>query len=237
MLQLNDVVIRYGRTAAVQGLTLEVNEGEIVGLIGPNGAGKSTTLLAITGVLRPSQGEILFEGRSLVGQSPEKVVRHGVALVPEGRHIFADLTVGENLLIGTTIQRDRGAAREQIDRICERFPILAKYFKASAGKLSGGEQQQLAIARALLCEPKLLLLDEPSLGLAPFIVDQVFEIVQELRRDGVTVLLVEQNAARTVEVADRSYVLHSGRGELLADADESLTTAALSAAYFGERPE
>jgi branched-chain amino acid transport system ATP-binding protein len=237
MLQLNDVVIRYGRTAAVHGLTLEVNEGEIVGLIGPNGAGKSTTLMAIIGVLQPSAGDIRFQGQSLVGMPPEKVVREGVALVPEGRRIFADLTVGENLLIGTTIQRDRAAARDQIDRICERFPVLRRYFKASAGKLSGGEQQQLAIARALLCEPKLLLLDEPSLGLAPFIVDQVFEIVQELRRDGVTVLLVEQNAARTVELADRSYVLHSGRGELLDAGEEMLTTAALSAAYFGDRPE
>lgn len=210
MLRLSDVSVHYGRVAAVQKLTLEVNEGELVGLVGHNGAGKSTTLWAITGVLKPSSGTIAFQGQVVNGLTPDRILRRGIALVPENRRIFSSLTVGENLKIGTSARRDRRPASDDIKKMCERFEALGRYVDRSASKLSGGEQQQLAIARALLARPKLLLLDEPTLGLAPLIVDRVFEILQELKEEGVTILLVEQNAARTIEVADRTYVLRSG---------------------------
>jgi branched-chain amino acid transport system ATP-binding protein len=210
MLRLTDVSVHYGRIAAVNDLSLEVNEGELVGLVGHNGAGKSTTLWTITGVLKPTSGEITFEGRSIGGASPEEILRLGIALVPENRRIFGRLTVGENLRIATSARRDRGAAAADIERMIERFEALGRYYDRSGSKLSGGEQQQLAIARALLARPKLLLLDEPTLGLAPLIVDRVFEILVELKEEGTTILLVEQNAARTIEVADHTYVLRSG---------------------------
>ena len=210
MLRLADVSVHYGRIAAVQRLSLEVAEGELVGLVGPNGAGKSTTLWTITGVLRPSSGDILFEGRSIVGLSPDAILRRGISLVPENRRIFGRLTVGENLKIGTSARKDRRGAEGDIKKMCERFEALGLYFDRRASTLSGGEQQQLAIARALLVRPKLLLLDEPTLGLAPLIVDRVFEILQELKQEGVTILLIEQNAARTIEVADRTYVMRTG---------------------------
>lgn len=210
MLELSDVSVHYGRIPALQQLSLEVNEGELVGLVGHNGAGKSTTLWTITGVLRPSAGGIRFHGQSIAGLSSDAILRLGIALVPENRRIFGRLTVGENLRIGTSARRDRKQAEADIRRMCERFEALGNYFDRSGAKLSGGEQQQLAIARALLSRPRLLLLDEPTLGLAPLVVDQVFEILQELQREGVTILLVEQNAVRTIEVADRTYVMRSG---------------------------
>jgi branched-chain amino acid transport system ATP-binding protein len=210
LLRLTDVSVHYGRIAAVQSLSLEVNKGELVGLVGHNGAGKSTTLWTITGVLKPTAGQITFEGKSIAGVSPDGILRRGIALVPENRRIFSRLTVGENLHIGTSARRDRRAAQADIKKICERFPVLGAFYDRPGAKLSGGEQQQLAIARALLARPRLLLLDEPTLGLAPLIVDQVFEILQELKQEGVTILLVEQNAARTIEVADRTYVMRSG---------------------------
>jgi branched-chain amino acid transport system ATP-binding protein len=210
LLRLNDVSVHYGRIAAVQHLSLEVNEGELVGLVGHNGAGKTTTLWTITGVLRPSSGTVTLDGRSLVGLSPDAILRRGIALVPENRRIFGRLTVGENLRIGTSARKDRRRADADIKKMCERFEALGSYFDRRGSTLSGGEQQQLAIARALLARPKLLLLDEPTLGLAPLIVDRVFEILQELKEEGVTILLVEQNAARTIEVADRTYVMRTG---------------------------
>lgn len=210
MLRLSDVSVHYGRIAAVQHLTLEVNQGELVGLVGHNGAGKSTTLWTIAGVLRPSSGQVTFDGRSIVGLSPDAILRRGIALVPENRRIFGRLTVGENLRIGASARRDRKQTDADIKKMCERFSALGQFFDRPGSTLSGGEQQQLAIARALLSRPKLLLLDEPTLGLAPLIVDRVFEILQELKEEGVTILLVEQNAARTIEVADRTYVMRSG---------------------------
>jgi branched-chain amino acid transport system ATP-binding protein len=210
LLKLSDVSVHYGRIAALQRLSLEVNQGEMVGLVGHNGAGKSTTLWTITGVLRPSTGAVTFDGKSLIGASPDSILRMGISLVPENRRIFGGLTVGENLRIGTSARKDRRQAEQDVKRMSERFPVLGQYFDRKGSTLSGGEQQQLAIARALLSRPKLLLLDEPTLGLAPLIVDQVFEILQELHREGVTILLVEQNAARTIEVADRTYVMRSG---------------------------
>ena len=210
MLRLSDVSVHYGRITAVQHLSLEVDEGELVGLVGHNGAGKSTTLWTITGVLRPSSGAITFQGRSIVGLSPDAILRTGIALVPENRRIFGRLTVGENLKIGTSARKDRRRADADIKAMCERFEALGQFFDRRGSTLSGGEQQQLAIARALLARPKLLLLDEPTLGLAPLVVDRVFEILQELQQEGATILLVEQNAARTIEVADRTYVMRSG---------------------------
>jgi branched-chain amino acid transport system ATP-binding protein len=234
LLELTDVFVHYGRVAAVQQLTLSVNEGELVGLVGHNGAGKSTTLWTITGILKPTSGEIRFQGRSIKGRSPDAIVRRGIALVPENRRIFGRLTVGENLRIGAAGRTDRKQIDEDIKKTCERFEVLGQLFDRGAATLSGGEQQQLAIARALLSRPKLLLLDEPTLGLAPLVVDRVFDILQELRRDGSTILLVEQNAARTIEVADRTYVMRSGGRIAFHGTTEQLAAAGdFESAYIG----
>lgn len=210
MLEVADLFVHYGRVAAIQDLSFEVGEGELVGLVGHNGAGKSTAMWTITGVLRPTSGSVRFQGESIVGLPPDEILRRGIALVPENRRIFARLSVAENLRIGTTARKDRKQADADIRSMCERFPALAERRSHPGSALSGGQQQQLAIARALLSSPKLLLLDEPTLGLAPLIVDQVFEILLELKREGMTILLVEQNAARTTEIADRTYALRSG---------------------------
>ena len=234
MLKITDLSVHYGRVRAVQGLSLEVNDGELVGLVGHNGAGKTTTLMTITGVVRPVAGDVVLNGRSLVGMSPDAILRAGVSLVPEGRRIFGRLSVGENLKIGTTTRWDRRRADEDIKRLLERFPVLERDWGKSGSKLSGGEQQQLAIARALLAAPKLLLLDEPTLGLAPLMVDRVFEILDEIRKDGVTILLVEQNAARTIEIADRTYVMRSGgRIEFHGTAEELAERGDFETAYIG----
>jgi len=233
MLSVEGLGIRYGRITAVHDVSLEVREGEAVGLIGPNGAGKSSTLAAIVGLVRPARGRIRFEGRDLVGQAPERIVRRGVALVPEGRHIFSTMTVGENLRLGMTARHDRAGAEQDLERELERFPVLRRTYTTTAGKLSGGEQQQLALARALLARPRLLILDEPSLGLAPMIVDTVFETLEQLRGDGVTVLLVEQNAARAVEFADRCYVLRNGRVSMAGTRAELRETVDMATAYLG----
>jgi branched-chain amino acid transport system ATP-binding protein len=234
MLKITDLSVNYGRVRAVQDLSLEVNEGELVGLVGHNGAGKTTTLLTITGSTKPAAGRITFEGRELVGRTPDAVLRAGVALVPEGRRIFGRLSVGENLRIGASTRRDRKQVEEDIAKVVERFPVLERDWTKSGAKLSGGEQQQLAIARALLSRPRLLLLDEPTLGLAPLMVDRVFEILEELRNDGVTMLLVEQNAARTVEIADRTYVMRSGgRIEFHGTARELAQRADFETDYIG----
>lgn len=224
MLEVEDLSVTYGRIRAVRDVSLHVETGEIVGLLGPNGAGKTTTLATIAGALSPSGGTITLDGAQLAGVAPEEIVRRGVALVPEGRRIFATLSVAENLAIGA-MSRVKGAdVTDDIERELERFPVLRRYYRSNAGKLSGGEQQQLAIARALLSRPRLLLLDEPSLGLSPVLVDLIFDTIEELRQGGLTILLVEQNAARTVEIADRCYVLRTGaivaeavRGELHPD--------------------
>jgi branched-chain amino acid transport system ATP-binding protein len=223
LLEVDALDVRYGRVPAVRGLTLEVAAGEIVGLIGPNGAGKSTTLHAITGLAPAAGGDVRLAGRSLRGRRPETIARAGVALVPEGRRIFGDFTVEENLRLGQAARRANGAAAA-LDGVYELFPVLAEMRHRQAGALSGGQQQQLAIGRALVAGPDVLLLDEPSLGLAPTIVDLVFDALAAIRERGVTVLLVEQRAQRTVAFADRTYVL--GNGELRmtltpADADDT----------------
>jgi branched-chain amino acid transport system ATP-binding protein len=233
VLVVRDLHVHYGRTAALRGISLEVGAKEIVGLIGPNGAGKSTTLGAITGTVPVTEGRIELESRSIVGQPPERIVRSGVALVPEGRHIFGSLTVQENLRLGATVHGDRSAIEREIERVVQQFPVLGTYYASSAGRLSGGEQQQLAIARALLSRPRLLLLDEPSLGLAPLVVERVFDTLAELHADGVTILLVEQVARRTVRFADRTYILRNGTIALAGTREELLETADLEAAYLG----
>jgi branched-chain amino acid transport system ATP-binding protein len=223
LLQLEALDVRYGRVVAVRGLTLEVAAGEIVGLIGPNGAGKSTTLHAITGLIPSASGDVRLAGRSLRGRRPEAIARSGIALVPEGRRIFGDFSVEENLRLGLAARRGNGAAAA-LEGVYELFPVLAEMRRRHAGALSGGQQQQLAIGRALVAGPDVLLLDEPSLGLAPTIVELVFDALAAIRDRGVTVLLVEQRAQRTVAFADRTYVL--GNGELRmtltpADADDT----------------
>ena len=234
MLSLTDVSVHYGRSPAVQQLSLEVSEGEFVGLVGHNGAGKSTTLWTITGVLKPSSGTITFLGKSIAGVSPDTILAQGIALVPENRRIFSRLSVGENLRIGTAARKDRKQADSDVKKMCERFEALGRFFDRKGSTLSGGEQQQLAIARALLARPRLLLLDEPTLGLAPLIVDQVFDVLQELHEEGVTILLVEQNAARTIEVADRTYVMRSGgRIAFHGTADELAKIGDFETAYIG----
>jgi branched-chain amino acid transport system ATP-binding protein len=209
LLELRSLEVRHGRVAAVRELDLQVDPGEIVALIGPNGAGKSTTLHAITGLLRASGGDVLLRGRSILGRTPEQIARAGVSLVPEGRRVFADFTVEDNLRLGLAARRGKKGRRIPAQAY-ELFPMLREFRRRSAGALSGGQQQQLAIARALVAEPDLLLLDEPSLGLGPTLVEDVFAALARIRERGVTVLLVEQRAKRAVAVADRTHVLANG---------------------------
>jgi len=230
LLELEGVEIRHGTVAAVRGLSLEVSAGEIVGLIGPNGAGKSTTLHAIMGVLQPSAGEIRLAGSSLRGRRPEQVARAGIALVPEGRRIFGDFTVEENLRLGLTARRDAG--ENALAEVYELFPILDEFRGRQAGALSGGQQQQLAIGRALAARPDVLLLDEPSLGLAPNVVDVVFDALLAIRDRGVAVLLVEQRAQRTVALATRTYVVANGELRLTLGPEDAADTRTLIAAYL-----
>jgi branched-chain amino acid transport system ATP-binding protein len=213
MLEVRDVELRYGRVTAVRGASLRVAEGEMVGLVGPNGAGKSTTLKAIAGLLAPVAGDVLLDGRSVLG-APGGPSTRGIGYVPEDRRVFASLSVAENLAIGATGRRDRDAVAADVERELDRFPMLRDALHTGAGELSGGQQQMLAISRALMGRPRLLVLDEPTLGLAPIMIDTIFDTIVALRASGVTILLVEQNTVRTVEVADRYYVMRSG-GEIV----------------------
>jgi branched-chain amino acid transport system ATP-binding protein len=232
VLELAGVEVAYGGVAAVRGLSLSVAPGEIVGLIGPNGAGKSTTLHAIMGLVAARGGEITFAGRSLRGRTPEAVARSGIALVPEGRRLFAELTVEENLRLGLAGRSEPAGADEDIAEIAELFPIVDEFKHRHAGALSGGQQQQLAIARALVARPSILLLDEPSLGLAPTIVDLVFSTLETIRERGLGVLLVEQRAQRTVALADRTHVLANGELRLTLTPDDAADTDRMVAAYL-----
>jgi branched-chain amino acid transport system ATP-binding protein len=231
-LELRAVEVAYGGVPAVRGLSLDVASGEIVGLIGPNGAGKSTTLHAIMGLVSLRGGDVLLDGSSLRGKSPEAVARKGVALVPEGRRLFAELTVEENLRLGLAARRTGGGAEEDLAVVAELFPIVADHRHRHAGALSGGQQQQLAIARALVASPSILLLDEPSLGLAPTVVDLVFATLQTIRERGLGILLVEQRAQRTVALADRTHVLASGELRLTLTPDDAADTERMVAAYL-----
>jgi branched-chain amino acid transport system ATP-binding protein len=232
-LEVDGLEVRFGAVPAVRGLGLTVARGEIVGLIGPNGAGKSTTLHAIMGVLRPSAGDVRLGGSSIRGRAPEQIVRAGVSLVPEGRRIFAELTVEENLRLGLAGRSARTGSDEALVDVYELFPAVRAAQRRQAGLLSGGQQQMLAIGRALVAGPEVLLLDEPSLGLAPTVVDAVFDALQAIRERGVTVLLVEQRAQRTVAFADRTYVMSNGEMRLTLTPADAGDTQRMVAAYFG----
>jgi len=232
VLEVSSLWVHYGAVPAVRDLTLDVAEAEIVGLIGPNGAGKSTTLHAITGLVGPRAGDIRLRGASTLGRKPETIARSGVSLVPEGRRIFAQLTVEENMRLGTMGRRERGGLRRDLDWIEQLFPIVREMGARPAGSLSGGQQQQLAIARALAAGPDLMLLDEPSLGLAPALVDVVFDALLQIRERGVTVLLVEQRAQRTVALADRTYVMTNGEIRMTLTPKDADDTERIVAAYL-----
>lgn len=233
MLELRDVRVAYGRIEVVHGVDLSVGRGEVVGMIGPNGAGKSSILRSICGLVRPAGGEVVFGGRVLTGMAPEQIARLGLGLVPEGRHIFKTLTVAENLRLG---ERSGGEGTAWMEQTLERFPILRERASQRADRLSGGEQQQLAIARALLGRPKLLILDEPSLGLAPKTIDVIYELLQSLRDEGVTMLLVEQNAARTIDFSDRCVVLSTGKIRAQGSRSELQRNPDVLRAYLGRQP-
>ncbi len=234
LLDVKDLHVHYGRLAALRGVSIAVEEGEIACIVGPNGAGKSTTLLGISAVLKPTQGSISFKGESLAGKSPEEVAEMGISQVPEGRHIFTALSVEENLQVGAAVRKDKDKIRQDFERVLETFPILAERRKQSAGKLSGGEQQMLAIGRSLMTNPRLMTIDEPSLGLAPKIVDRVYEVLVDLQRTrGLTLLIVEQSAERALKAADTIYVLRSGEIQLRGDAADLQDGHAVHKAYFG----
>jgi branched-chain amino acid transport system ATP-binding protein len=234
LLRVEDLSAAYGPVTALRGVSLQVREGEIVAVLGPNGAGKSTLLRTIAGVLAPSRGRIVHRGDDIGGLRPEEVVRRGISLVPEGRQVFADLTVEENLAIGAVTRRDRGQTERDLDDVLSMFPILRTRRTQAAGSLSGGEQQQLAIGRSLMSSPRLMLLDEPSLGLAPIVVDRVFELIVGLHERGVTLLIVEQNVHRALEIADRGYVLSNGTVALEGSGERlRAREAGLEAAYLG----
>jgi branched-chain amino acid transport system ATP-binding protein len=232
-LAVRDLQARYGAIVALRGISLDVEEGELVALVGSNGAGKTTALSVIAGIRRAAGGSAVFDGVELIGRSPEDVARMGISMVPENRGVFPTLTVAENLRLGAYLRRDGAAARADLEALHARFPVLAERRDQPAGTLSGGEQQQLAIARALLRRPRLLMLDEPSLGLAPTLVDRVFELVAELHREGTTILLVEQNVRRTLKIADRAYLLRTGRVEAAGRAEELHALVDIESVYLG----
>jgi branched-chain amino acid transport system ATP-binding protein len=236
VLALDDVHARYGAISALRGVTIEVADGELVALIGANGAGKTTTLATIAGVLPPSHGRITFRGESIAGLAPEAIVRRGIAMVPEDREIFPALTVEQNLRLGAFVRHDREEYRRDLDQFAELFPILRERRNQAAGTLSGGEQQQLAIARALMSHPRLLMLDEPSLGLAPRLVGQVFELIARLHAEGTTILLVEQNVSQSLRIADRAYVIRMGRVEAGGRPEQLRRQIDVESAYLGGGP-
>jgi branched-chain amino acid transport system ATP-binding protein len=233
VLEVRDLHVYYGEIHALKGASLSVNRGEIVALLGPNGAGKTTTLKTISGLLPPRSGTVHLEGQSVIGVPPHEIVRRGIAHVPEGRRIFNRLSVADNLEMGAYIRTD-GAIREDMERVFTLFPRLRERRVQVAGTLSGGEQQMLAIGRALMARPRLLLLDEPSMGLAPVLVEQIFETIQDINRGGTPILLVEQNAAMALTIAQRGYVLETGSVVLEGSARELGENAEIRRAYLGE---
>jgi branched-chain amino acid transport system ATP-binding protein len=233
MLTLQDVRVFYGAIQAVKGISLEVRERELVAIVGANGAGKTTTLRTISGIYRPTTGSITFEGRNLAALPSHEIVALGISQAPEGRQIFGSLSVRDNLMLGATRRADRAGIAQELDYLVSLFPVLGERMNQSGGTLSGGEQQMLAIARALMAKPRLLLLDEPSLGLAPMLVNRIFAVISRLKETGVTILLVEQNARKALEIADRAYVMETGRVILAGDARELAANPEIEKAYLG----
>jgi branched-chain amino acid transport system ATP-binding protein len=233
MLEIKDIHVYYGAIHAIKGVSLTVRQGEIVTLIGSNGAGKSTTLRTISGLLKPKEGDILFEGESIAGRPAQAIVKAGVSQVPEGRRIFANMTVMENLELGAYSRTDADGIEADMNMVFERFPRLLERKEQAAGTLSGGEQQMLAMGRALMSRPRLLLLDEPSMGLAPLLIREIFSIIADINKTGTTVLLVEQNANMALSIAHRAYVLETGRIALSGDAKELAASEEVRKAYLG----
>ena len=234
LLQVNNLVTSYGKIEALKGISLEVEQGEIVTLIGANGAGKSTTLKTISGQLKPSDGAIEFNGKSIVGIPAHAVAELGIVQVPEGRRIFSRMTVTENLEMGAFLRKDKTEIKAAVERVFELFPRLADRRSQKGGTLSGGEQQMLAMGRGLMAKPSLLMLDEPSMGLAPVVVETIFETIEQLNREGITILLVEQNAHLALSVANRGYVLETGEIKLTGPGKDLLTNEEVRKAYLGE---
>ncbi len=234
MLKIKDLVVAYGGIEALKGISLEVNENKIITLVGANGAGKSTTLRSIVGLVKPKQGSIEFEGKNLLSIQTKDLVRMGITLVPEGRRVFANLTVLENLKLGAFYRKDEKEIKKDMDWVYELFPRLKERTWQTAGTLSGGEQQMLAIGRALMSKPKLLMMDEPSLGLAPIIVKELFEIIKGIHKQGVTILLIEQNANAALHIADQGYIMETGRITLTGTGRELLVNEDVKKAYLGE---
>ena len=234
MLEVKNLEVYYGVIQAIKGISFEVNEGEVIALIGANGAGKTTTLQTITGMLQPKAGEIIFEGKDISKIPGHKIVSMGMAHVPEGRRVFANMTVLQNLKMGAFTRSDKNEIDATIEKVYKRFPRLKERQNQTAGTLSGGEQQMLAMGRALMSKPKIILMDEPSMGLSPIFVNEIFDIIKEVSESGTTVLLVEQNAKKALSIADRAYVLETGRITLEGKASDLLHDESVQKAYLGE---
>ena len=234
MLKLSNIHTFYGKIEALKGIDIHVEKGEIVCLIGANGAGKTTTLLTISGIVRPKTGKIIFNDEDITALAPDKIVKLGVVHVPEGRRIFPELTVEENLILGAYTKKDKNKIKNDLEKVFFLFPILKERYKQIAGTMSGGEQQMLAIARGLMSEPKILLLDEPSLGLAPKIVEKIFKIITEINSQGTSILLVEQNANMALQISSRGYVIETGKITLEGSSKELLSNENVKKAYLGE---
>ena len=234
MLEVKDLEVYYGMIQAIKGISFEVNQGEVIALIGANGAGKTTTLHTITGLLSPKKGSVLFEGQDITKVPAHKIVSMGMAHVPEGRRVFSQLSVYENLKLGAYTRKDKSNIDKELQSIYERFPRLAERKNQLAGTLSGGEQQMPAMGRALMSKPSIVLMDEPSMGLSPILVNEIFDIIESISKSGTTVLLVEQNAKKALSIADRAYVLETGKVVLEGDAKDLLENDSIKKAYLGE---
>lgn len=234
LLEINNLEVHYGVIHALKGISFEVNEGEIIALIGANGAGKTTTLHTISGILQASSGNIIYDGKDITKVQAHKIVNLGISQVPEGRRVFAQLSVLENLKLGAFIRKDKDGIEEDLRNIYERFPRLEERRNQLAGTLSGGEQQMLAMGRALMSRPRIILMDEPSMGLSPIYVSEIFDIIKSINKDGTTVLLVEQNAKKALSIADRAYVLETGKIALSGDAKSLMNNDTVKKAYLGE---
>lgn len=233
MLKVDNINVYYGNIQALKGVSLEINQGEIVTLIGANGAGKSTLLKTISGLLKPKQGELVYENASIAGKPAQTIVKRGISHVPEGRRVFANMSVEENLELGAFLRNDKAGIQEDFEKVFQLFPRLKERQKQLAGTLSGGEQQMLAMGRALMARPKLLLLDEPSMGLAPILVKTIFDIIKQINNDGTTILLVEQNANMALSIAHRAYVIETGKVVLSGTAEELNASDQIKNAYLG----